>query len=81
MYIYIGVNNGSEKLWTKNTATSGKLIKAVNNFVYIFVCIYCTSQWGRLEYTSLFAGLVGWRAMSEKIVSKAVGENGDGLDV
>jgi hypothetical protein len=29
MYIDIGANSGSEKLWTKNTATSGKLIKAV----------------------------------------------------
>ena len=29
MYINIGANNGSEKLWTKNTATSGKQIKAV----------------------------------------------------
>jgi hypothetical protein len=30
MYINIGANNGSEKLWTENTATSGKLIKAVD---------------------------------------------------
>ena len=30
VYINIGANNGSEKLWTKkNKATSGKLIKAV----------------------------------------------------
>jgi hypothetical protein len=29
MYINIGGNNGSEKLWTKNSATSGKVIKAV----------------------------------------------------
>jgi hypothetical protein len=30
MYINIGTNNGSEKLWTKkNTAASGKLITAV----------------------------------------------------
>ena len=39
MYINIGANNGSGKLWTKNTATSGKLIKAVYvsyGYVYIF---------------------------------------------
>ena len=30
MYVNIGANSCSEKLWTKkNTATSGKLIKAV----------------------------------------------------
>jgi len=29
MCINIGANNGSEKLCTKKTATSGKLIKAV----------------------------------------------------
>jgi len=28
MYINIGANNGGEKLWTKNTATSGKLINS-----------------------------------------------------
>jgi hypothetical protein len=42
MYINIGANNGSEKLWTKKTATSGKQIKAV----YVsYVCVYvsCTS--------------------------------------
>jgi hypothetical protein len=37
MYINIGANNGSEKLWTKkNTATSGKLIKAVYaSYIYV----------------------------------------------
>jgi len=29
MYINIGANDGSEILWTKNTPTSGKLIKTV----------------------------------------------------
>jgi hypothetical protein len=29
MYINIGANNGSEKLYTKNTATSGQLSIAV----------------------------------------------------
>jgi hypothetical protein len=30
MYVNMGVNSGSEKLWReRNTATSGKLIKAV----------------------------------------------------
>jgi len=29
LYINIGANNSSEKLWKNNTATSGKLIKAV----------------------------------------------------
>jgi hypothetical protein len=30
MYINIGANNNSEKLWTKKTATSGKLINPLN---------------------------------------------------
>jgi len=31
MYVNIGANNGSEEVWTKkNTATSGKVIKAVH---------------------------------------------------
>ena len=43
MYINIGANNGSEKLWTKkNTATSGKLITTVYAS-YVFVYIFCTS--------------------------------------
>ena len=42
VYINIGANNGSEKLWTKNTATSGKLIKAVYAS-YVNVYIFCTS--------------------------------------
>jgi hypothetical protein len=41
MYINIGTNSGSEKLWTKkNTATYSKLIKAVYaayGYVYIFL--------------------------------------------
>ena len=33
-----GTNNGSEKLWTKNTATSGKLIKALYaSYVYVYL--------------------------------------------
>ena len=59
--------------------TSGKLIKAV----YVCVCILCTCVSVRLEYNSVFVGLgvgVGG-AMSEKFVSKAVDENGNGLDV
>jgi hypothetical protein len=37
MYIDIGANSGSEKLWKKNTATSGKLIKAVyGSYGYIY---------------------------------------------
>jgi len=36
MYINMGVNNGSKK-WTKNTAASGKLIKAVYG---LYVCVY-----------------------------------------
>ena len=30
MYLNIGANNGGEKLWTKNIATSGKLINPLN---------------------------------------------------
>ena len=39
MFINIGANNGSEKLWTeKKTATSGKLIKALYAlYVYVFI--------------------------------------------
>ena len=42
MYTNIGANNGNDKLWTKNTATSGKLIKAVDAS-YVYVYILCTS--------------------------------------
>jgi hypothetical protein len=39
MYINVGANNGSEKLWTKNPATSGKLIKAVYaSYVHVYIC-------------------------------------------
>ena len=44
----------------KDTATSGKLIKAVYAS-YVYVYISCTSQSGRLKYNSLFVGLGGWR--------------------
>jgi hypothetical protein len=43
MYINIGANNGSEKLWTKTTATSGKLTKAVYAS-YGYAYIFCTTQ-------------------------------------
>ena len=48
-----------------------------------FGFIFCTSQSGRLEYNSVFVGLVvGVQgATSGKFISKAVDENGDGLDV
>ena len=37
VYINIGANNDSEKLWTKNTANSGKPIKAVYaSYVYVY---------------------------------------------
>jgi len=37
LYINMGANNGSEKLWIKKTATSGKLIKAVYaSYVYVY---------------------------------------------
>jgi hypothetical protein len=39
----------------KNTATYGKLIKA-EYASYVYVCIFCTSLSGRLEYNSLFVG-------------------------
>ena len=42
MYINIGANKGSEKLWTNkqtNAATSGKPIKAVYAS-YVYVCIF-----------------------------------------
>jgi hypothetical protein len=43
MYTNIDANNGSEILWTKkDTATSGKLIKAVYAS-YVYVYIFCTS--------------------------------------
>jgi len=50
---------------------------------YVYVYIFCTSWSGRLECNSLFVGLGGWgvRGNERKIVSKAVDENGDGIDV
>ena len=42
MYVNIGANNGSEKLYVKKTATSSKLIKAVY-VSYVCVYIFCTS--------------------------------------
>jgi len=43
MYINIGANNGNEKLRTKkNTANSGKLIKAVYAS-YVQAYIFCKS--------------------------------------
>jgi len=40
MYINIGANNGSEKLWTKkNTATSGKLINPLNSELNPICCL------------------------------------------
>ena len=71
MYINIGANNGSEKLWMKkNTMTSGKLIKAVYaSHVYVYISISRTSWSGRLEYNSLFVGLGVWgvRGNEQKI--------------
>jgi hypothetical protein len=66
----------------KNSATSGKLNKAVY-VSYGYVYILCTSQYGRLQYNWLFVGLGvgGWGEMGEKFVSKAMGENGDRLGV
>jgi hypothetical protein len=63
MYINRGVNNGSEKLLTKNTATSGKLIIAVYA-VHVFPVQ--TSWSGRLECNSLFVGLGGWGVKGDK---------------
>jgi len=41
MDINIGANNGSEKLWTKKIAASGKLIKAVYaSYVYVYIFLY-----------------------------------------
>jgi len=64
----------------KNIATSAKLIKALCLRLYFF----CTSQSGRLEYKPLFVELGGLGcegATSEKFVSKAMDENGDGFHV
>ena len=49
----------------KSTATSGKLIKTVYAS-YRYVCIVCTSSSCRLEYNSLFVGLVGWGVMGNE---------------
>ena len=40
MCTIIGANNGNEKLWTKKTATSGKLIKQYMLRKFMCVCIY-----------------------------------------
>ena len=42
MYINIDANNGSENYEQKNTATYGKLIKAVYAS-YVYVYMFCTS--------------------------------------
>jgi hypothetical protein len=42
MYINIGANNGSKNHEQKNTATSGKLIKAVYSS-YGYIYNFCTS--------------------------------------
>ena len=59
MNINVCANNGSEKVYTKNTATSGKLIIAVYaSAVYVYIsCIYLSS---RLECNPLLFGLEGW---------------------
>ena len=65
------------------TPTSGTLIKAIYASC-ICVYIFCTVWSDRLECNSVFVALGGlgvWGAMNEKFVSKAVHENGDGLDV
>jgi hypothetical protein len=56
MYINTGANRGSENCEQKNTATSGKLIKAVY-VSYDYVYILCTRLSGRLVYNSIFVGL------------------------
>jgi len=43
----------------KNTAKSGRLIKAVYAS-YVYVYILCASYSGRLEYNSLYIGQVSW---------------------
>jgi len=56
----------------KNTATSGKLIKAVYaSYVYIS----CTSWSGQLQYNSLFVGLggCGVRGSERKIYQQGDG--------
>jgi len=57
VYINVGENNGSEKLWTQTTATSGKPIKAVHaSYVYDYTFLY---KIVRLEYNSVFVGPAG----------------------
>ena len=65
--IIINSNNGSEKLRTKNTATSGKLITALYA-LYVRAYISCTCFSGR-------------GAASEKFGCKSVDDNTDGLSV
>jgi hypothetical protein len=51
IYIYIGANSGSKKLWTENqnTATSGKLIKAVYvSYGYVYIlCMIIDYVWAK----------------------------------
>jgi hypothetical protein len=67
----------------KNTVTSGKLIKAV--YAIVRLCLYFFVQVSQIGYSIipyLFDWGEGmWGPVSEKFVSKAMGENGDGLDV
>jgi hypothetical protein len=82
MYIDIGANSGSEKLWTKTTATSGKLIKQYMFRTVMFIFSVQVSQVGYSKISYLLDyGFWVWGAMREKFVSKAVDENQDGLDV
>ena len=52
-----------------NTATSGKLIKAVYALYVYVLCIFCTSYSGRLEYNSLFVGLGGWSVRCNELTN------------
>jgi hypothetical protein len=46
VYKNIDANNGSEKLWTKNTATSGKIVKAAYASYVLFMFFVQVSQGG-----------------------------------
>jgi len=66
----------------KNTVTLGKLINAVYTS-YVYVYVSCASWSVRLEYNSLFVGLVVWLrgTLSEKFAIKSAGDKGGGLNV
>jgi hypothetical protein len=74
MYINKGAKNGSEKLWTKNTATFSKLI------IEVYASVVCQVDKSIIPYL-LDQGVALWGAVSKSFGCKSVEDNADGLNV